>query len=179
MSAGSKYEIVIAGRGGQGIQLAGYILGKALIYEGYYVVNSEEYSAETRGGDSKAELIVAKDEEPDLLTVQRADLAAFMYTDQMSKYYKLIGKSATLVLDSTFIKEAPKDAGEAFMVPFTDIAEKQVGNIRTANMVMLGYFAAKTKLASLDSLIDAMKSVTNPSWIDINAKALRAGYELK
>ncbi|MGC8665254.1 MAG: 2-oxoacid:acceptor oxidoreductase family protein, partial [Conexivisphaera sp.] len=94
MSSGSKHEIVIAGRGGQGILLAGYILGKALVDEGYYVVNSEEYSAETRGGDSKAELIVAKDEEPDLMTVQRADIAAFMYTDQMSKYYKLVGKSA-------------------------------------------------------------------------------------
>ena len=178
MSSGSKHEIVIAGRGGQGILLAGYILGKALVDEGYYVVNSEEYSAETRGGDSKAELIVAKDEEPDLMTVQRADIAAFMYTDQMSKYYKLVGRSATLVLDSTFIKEAPKDAGKAFMAPFTDVAEKQVGNIRTANMVMLGYFAAKIGLVGLDPLVNAMKSVTNPNWVEINAKALKAGYEL-
>ncbi|MGC9191912.1 MAG: 2-oxoacid:acceptor oxidoreductase family protein [Conexivisphaera sp.] len=175
----SKHEIVIAGRGGQGIQLAGYILGKALVSEGYYVVNSEEYSAETRGGDSKAELIVARDEEPDLLTVRRADLAVFMYTDQMSKYYKLVDRSATLLLDSTFIKEAPKEAGKVLMAPFTEVAEKRVGNIRTANMVMLGYFAAKTRLVSLDALIEAMKSVTNPKWVEVNTSALRAGYELE
>ncbi len=175
----SKHEIVIAGRGGQGILLAGYILGKALVDEGYYVVNSEEYSAETRGGDSKAELIVAKDEEPDLMTVQRADIAVFMYTDQLSKYYRLVGKGATLVLDSTFIKEAPKDAGKVLMAPFTEVAEKRVGNIRTANMVMLGYFASKVGLVGIDTLVSAMRSVTNPNWVEVNERALRTGYELQ
>jgi len=179
MSGGSKHEIIIAGRGGQGIQLAGYILGKALVEEGYYVVNSEEYSAETRGGDSKAELIVSRDEEPDLMSVRRADIAVFMYGDQMSKYFRLVGEGATLILDSTFIREPPRGNYRVLSAPFTDVAEKQVGNVRTANMVALGYFAARTGLVGLDSLIASMKSVTNPRWVEINEKALRTGHGLQ
>jgi len=179
MSGGSKHEIIIAGRGGQGIQLAGYILGKALVEEGYYVVNSEEYSAETRGGDSKAELIVSRDEEPDLMSVRRADIAVFMYGDQMSKYFRLVGEGATLILDSTFIREPPRGNYRVLSAPFTDVAEKQVGNVRTANMVALGYFAARTGLVGLDSLIASMKSVTNPKWVEINEKALRTGHGLQ
>lgn len=179
MNGGSKHEIIIAGRGGQGIQLAGYVLGKALVEEGYYVVNSEEYSAETRGGDSKAELIVSRDEEPDLMSVRRADIAVFMYGDQMSKYFRLVGEGATLILDSTFIREPPRGNYRVLSAPFTDVAEKQVGNVRTANMVALGYFAARTGLVGLDSLIASMKSVTNPRWVEINEKALRTGHGLQ
>ncbi len=174
-----KHEIVIAGRGGQGILLAGYILGKALVDAGYYVVNSEEYSAETRGGDSKSELVVTKGEEPDIIKVRKADLAIFMYTDQMKKYSKLVGDSATVFLDSTFIESKPEGWSNVIMVPFTEIAEHEVGNIRTANMVILGMFASKVGMVSLDLLEKSMSSVTRPTWIEVNKKALQKGYSLK
>jgi hypothetical protein len=46
-------------------------------------------------------------------------------------------------------------------------------------MVALGYFAARTGLVGLDSLIASMKSVTNPRWVEINEKALRTGHGLQ
>lgn len=173
-----KHEIIIAGRGGQGIQLAGYVLGKALVSKGYYVVNSEEYSAETRGGDSKAEIIVSKDEEPDLLSVRSADIASFMYPDQFPKYSRAVSPRALLILDSTFFREKPAGWENVVMAPFTEVAEKQVGNVRAANMVMLGYLAAKTGLVELPLLEEAMASVTAARWVEVNKKALKAGYDL-
>jgi len=55
----SRYEIRIAGSGGQGIVLAGIILAKAAILDGRYVVQSQRYGPEMRGGKSISEVIVS------------------------------------------------------------------------------------------------------------------------
>ena len=47
-----RTEVRIAGFGGQGIVLAGYIVGKALaLYDGYHAVMTQAYGPEARGGD--------------------------------------------------------------------------------------------------------------------------------
>jgi len=75
-----KYEILISGRGGQGILLAGYILGLAAAkYMGFNVVNSDFYGAETRGGEATSEVIISTDEEIDILRVENAHIGMFLH----------------------------------------------------------------------------------------------------
>ena len=69
-----RQEIRLSGFGGQGIVLAGYILGKALtIYDGLEAVMTQAYGPEARGGASSANILVS-DEPIDYPIVQRPDM---------------------------------------------------------------------------------------------------------
>ncbi|MET1101466.1 MAG: 2-oxoacid:acceptor oxidoreductase family protein [Pyrodictiaceae archaeon] len=179
MSQTGRLEIIIAGRGGQGILLAGYLLGKALVSRGYYVVNSETYSAETRGGFSRSDLIVFRSEEDlDLIKVRKADIAIFMYKEQMYSYSDLVSPNPKLVLiDSTFTDKPVKPWPNTFMVPFTRLAEEATGTYRVANIYMLGVFSYMTGMIDLDTLKETIKTTVNPRWRDLNLKAAEAGYK--
>ncbi len=173
-----RLEIIIAGRGGQGILLTGYLLGRALIEEGYYVVNSETYSAETRGGFSRSDLIVfASQEDVDLIKVRKADIAIFMYKDQMYAYADLVDPQAKLViLDSTFIDKPAREWPYIIQIPFTRLAEQRVGNPRVANVFMLGVLSFVTGLVRPDSMKKTIETVVNPRWKNVNLKAFDEGY---
>ena len=59
----SKSEIRLAGFGGQGIVLAGHILGKAAsLYEKLNAVFTQSYGPEARGGACSADVIIAAGE---------------------------------------------------------------------------------------------------------------------
>lgn len=53
-----KIEIRIGGRGGQGVVLAGQILGRAAVYDGKNSVQTQSYGAEARGSATKSEVII-------------------------------------------------------------------------------------------------------------------------
>ncbi len=171
--------LIISGRGGQGVLLAGYILGVILIrYRGYYVVNTEHYSAETRGGDSVSELAVfLNSEHLGPLKIQTADVAIFMYLEQMLKYSKRVDNKAFVLLDSTYIKKPLLNTWNSILLPFAEIAEKETGTRRVANMVMLGAFSVISGLYTLDELLEVIKESTPKDWQEINSKAAQSGYE--
>ncbi|MCJ7469430.1 2-oxoacid:acceptor oxidoreductase family protein, partial [Candidatus Bathyarchaeota archaeon] len=54
-----KIEIRISGLGGQGIVLAGQILGKAAAYDGKNVVQTQSYGSEARGSAAKSEIVIS------------------------------------------------------------------------------------------------------------------------
>ena len=60
MTDTSKTEIRLAGFGGQGIVLAGHILGKAAsLYEKLNAVFTQSYGPEARGGACSADVIIS------------------------------------------------------------------------------------------------------------------------
>ena len=64
--AAERFEIRIAGSGGQGVILATELIGQAIThYEPeLYVVQSQAYGPEARGGKSKAEVVVPRPLDP-------------------------------------------------------------------------------------------------------------------
>ena len=172
--------IIISGRGGQGILLAGYILGTILVkYREYYVVNTEHYSAETRGGDSISELaIFSNNEYLGPLRLQNADVAIFMYPEQMSRYSSRVNDKAFVLLDSTYIKKPLLNTWSSVLIPFSEIAERETGTRRAANMVMLGAFSLISGLYTLNELLEVIKESTPKDWQEINIKAAQSGYEI-
>ncbi|MCK4435688.1 2-oxoacid:acceptor oxidoreductase family protein, partial [Candidatus Bathyarchaeota archaeon] len=55
----TKIEVRICGLGGQGVVLAGRVLGRAAVYDGKKVVQTQSYGAEARGSAAKSEVIIA------------------------------------------------------------------------------------------------------------------------
>jgi 2-oxoglutarate ferredoxin oxidoreductase subunit gamma len=172
----AEFQVLIAGRGGQGILLAGYILSKALIRRGYYVVNSEEYTPETRGGDSVSEVIFSGEEEPCLLRVRCADIAVFMYKDQVGKFSRLVSEETLVILDSTYIAEDAIGWGKIYRCPFSRIAKEEVGDVRAANLVMLGFLSAVSGIVSREDLEAVIREMFSGEALERNLKALALGY---
>ena len=175
-----RREIIIAGRGGQGILLLGHVIGVAAAkFSNYYVTGTESYSAETRGGDSKAEIIVADSaEELGYMKVREADVAVFMYGDQLVKYSRLVKQGAVVFADSTFVTEVPEEGWVLKLAPYTKIAETELGTPRVANMVALGHLVGVTKLLSTEAVEKAIEHVVKKSWVELNKKAFRRGLAL-
>jgi 2-oxoglutarate ferredoxin oxidoreductase subunit gamma len=75
--------------------------------------------------------------------------------------------------------ETPRGDIELVGVTASAIAE-EMGSPKSANMVMLGAFARKTNLVSVDTVAEVLKSILKDKakLIAVNKKALMAGYNL-
>ena len=73
-----RYDIIIGGMGGQGIILAGLILGTAAtVYAGKNAVQIQSYGPEARGGRVRSEIAIS-DEEIDCPKAEYVDIGVFM-----------------------------------------------------------------------------------------------------
>ncbi|MEM1628445.1 MAG: 2-oxoacid:acceptor oxidoreductase family protein [Desulfurococcaceae archaeon] len=175
-----KWEILIIGRGGQGILLLGRILGLAASkYAGLYAVFTESYAAETRGGESRSDVIIANTvEEIDYIKVQRPDIAVFMYPYNLDKYKAMLKPHSMVFIDDEYVDPGIFKEHIVFSHKFSEIAEKQAGSRRVANMVLLGKLIKETKILSIDHVKKTLEELIHPNWFEINIKALETGYNL-
>ncbi|MEM4061268.1 MAG: 2-oxoacid:acceptor oxidoreductase family protein [Desulfurococcaceae archaeon] len=173
-----KYEILIVGRGGQGVLLFGRVLGLAASkYANLYAVVTESYAAETRGGESRSDVIIANSmEEIPYVKVTEPDIAVFLYPFKI-QYYKSILKQKTLVVvDEEYVSS---DLFKEFRVVskrFSELAEKNVGTRRVANVVILGRILREIKVLGFDHVKTAIEEVVPAAWMQLNLKALDLGY---
>lgn len=170
-----RVEILIAGRGGQGILLVSHILGKSIAsYTNLYVLGSETYGAETRGGDTRSDLIVAdKEEEVDFVKVMEADIALVMNQAQLNAYSSLIKDGALVFLDSSNVHSIPQRSWKVFLEPYSDIAEREFGTPRVANLVALGHLIKHTSLAPPEAIEKVIRETVSKDWVDVNIRAFR------
>ena len=74
-----KKEIRICGFGGQGIILAGVVLGEAATRAGFQAVQTQSYGPESRGGAARAEVVISS-EPIDYPRVTRPDVVVALYS---------------------------------------------------------------------------------------------------
>lgn len=169
-----RMEIRICGFGGQGVALAGYILGKALtLYDGQEAVMTQAYGPEARGGASSANIIVS-DEPIDYPFVQHPDILVALSQEAYDKFRSTTRTGALFLIDQQLV-DAPAQ-NHHYAVPATRLAEA-LGNRVVTNVVMLGFFAAVTGLVSRDGMEKAIESTVKPRTAPLNLRAFAAGYE--
>ena len=94
-----RTEIRIGGFGGQGVILAGIILGKAAsIFDKNEAVQTQSYGPEARGGASKCEVVIS-DTEVDYPKVQSPDILVAMSNEALMKYIVDLKDGGTLIVD--------------------------------------------------------------------------------
>lgn len=156
----------------------GLNLAQAAMLEGKYVTYLPAYGAEVRGGTANCTVSIS-DEEIASPVASAPTFVVAMNQPSMVRFQNKIQSGGIFFLNSTLIKALP-DRGdiEVVNVPANAMAEK-MGNVKSANMVMLGAFMKKSNLVSLQSLIDGLGVALkgNQKLIVINRDALTAGYE--
>ncbi len=166
-------QVRLAGFGGQGIILAGHILGKAAtVYQGHEAVLTQAYGPEARGGACSADLVIS-DEPIDYPYIDRPDLLVVMSQEAHSKYAPTLAPDGTLIIDSQLVRAE----GEGIIrAPFTRLAE-ELGARIAANIVMLGFLASVTDSVRLQALEEAVRTSLREKFVPLNLKALEAGYQ--
>ena len=172
-----RFEIRIAGMGGQGIIMAGVMIGRAAsIFGGKNVTLTQSYGPESRGGACKAEVIVS-DEPIDYPKVRQANLVAVMSQEAYRKNISDSNSGAIVVIDPDMVQEDPSShITRIFHVPASSIAER-LGKRIAANMVMVGAIVALTEMVEIEAVEKAITRYTPRGTEKLNLEAFRSGYE--
>lgn len=171
---GDRFEVLLAGEGGQGMILAGVILAEAaVVHSGLNAVQTQSYGPEARGGASRSEVIVAKGE-IDYPKVQLPDVLLCMSQEACDKFYGRVRDDGCIIVDSTNVKRIPSH--RAVAVPISEIAERTTGRRITASMVALGLVCGLSGLITQDALAKAMAERVPAGTEEMNVKALNAGF---
>ncbi len=170
-----RIEIRLAGSGGQGLITAGVILAEAVgLHEGKYVVQTQSYGPEARGGASKAEVVIS-DGPIHYPKTQRLDVLLAMTQESCDRYYHDLKFEGTLIVDTDLVPNPPTSA--ALGIPITRLVREQLGRELFANIAALGVLGGVTGLASRKSLEAAVLGRVPPGTEQANKKALQLGFE--
>ncbi|MGM0607403.1 MAG: 2-oxoacid:acceptor oxidoreductase family protein [Candidatus Muiribacteriota bacterium] len=173
-----KFEIRLSGSGGQGLILGGIVLGEAAtIHDGVNATQTQSYGPEARGGASKSEVIISKNE---IMFPKLENINVMVALNQKScdSYVDDLRADGILITDSTMVKNLPVDVENIYSLPMAKTAREEFGNIIVLNMMSLGAVQALTGCVSKKALIKAIRNRVPRGTEDLNEKAARKGMEL-
>ncbi|HET6478114.1 MAG TPA: 2-oxoacid:acceptor oxidoreductase family protein, partial [Dehalococcoidales bacterium] len=171
-------QTLLCGYGGQGIVLAGTILGKAAFKDGKWVSGTNSYGAAARGGACRAEVVIS-DQPIAFPYLLEADVLIAMCQSAYDKYISQVKTGAGIVIyDDGFV--SPREtAGLAYVpVPATGTAIEELGNEVVANIIMLGAAVVITGLVTEEALKAAVAETVSERLRELDLKAVDAGLEL-
>ncbi len=169
-------ELRLAGYGGQGIILAGLILGKAAtLYDGKEAVFTQSYGPEARGGASSADLIISDTPIDYPLVTQPVHLVA-MFQEAYERYRPSLVPEGALTIETDLVRPTP-DEKPYRGIPATRIAEEVTGRAIAANIVMLGFFTAVSGVVTHEAMEESIRNSLRPKLVEMNLKAFDAGYQ--
>lgn len=172
-----RYEIRIAGFGGQGVVTAGKILGlAAALYDKKNAVQTQSYGPESRGGACKAEVVLS-DEEIYYPKVRLADVLVALSQTAYDVYLKDLKSGGLLIIDPlTVIKEVRRPDIRLVKVPTAELA-LSVGDKKFQNMVALGALCKLTRVVSPEALKKAIADSVPARTLAANLAALEKGLD--
>ena len=172
-----RYEIRLAGSGGQGVILASVILAESAVVSGLFTVQSQAYGPEARGGVSKAETILSR-EQIWYSKVTHPDFLLALTQASLDAYTKTLADGAVVMTDDSLTIPESVDEGRVISIPILRAAKEEVGKAFTANIVAVGAINAALQLFDGDTLLEAVKRHIPPGTEEINKKALAVGAAL-
>lgn len=172
-----RFESTFAGSGGQGLVLAGIILSEAMIRQGKYAVHTQSYGPEARGGSSKSEVVMG-DSDIDYPEVVHANLLVAMTQDSYDKYRGDVKDGGLILADTTYVEPVEQANVECLAIPISQICRNDLGDIRCANIMMLGILAGKLGFIEYEALKESVMARLAPKLHALNTKALETGFAL-
>ncbi len=173
------FKTIFAGFGGQGVLSMGLNLAQAAMVDGKYVTYLPAYGAEVRGGTANCTVAISEEEIASPVASSPEFLVA-MNRPSLVRFQNQIQSGGLFFINSS-LTEATISRGDIDIieVPANDMAE-DLGNIRCANMIMLGAFTKKSNVVSLSALFSGVENTfkKKKKLIDINKEALTQGYDM-
>ncbi|MEA3489640.1 MAG: 2-oxoacid:acceptor oxidoreductase family protein [Candidatus Omnitrophota bacterium] len=172
-------SIICAGFGGQGIMVLGKVLAEAGMALDLNVTWLPSYGAEVRGGTAHSMVRISSSPIPSPI-VDTADTAIVMNDLSMDKFKDKIIDGGLLILNTSMAGNRSKTKDiDVVGAPLTEEAIK-LNNVRVANMIAAGIFAAKKKLFDKALLVKVIGKMAagREAIIPANIKAVERGFEI-
>ncbi len=169
--------IRFAGFGGQGVILAGMIVGRAAtLYDNKYATLIQSFGPEARGSACSAQLLISS--EPILYPYfDQSDVLVALSQEGYTRFAPSLKAKGTLILEEDLVDARESGhAGKTFAIPATRIAE-QVGRRLVLNVVMVGFTAAVTGLISAEAARKAVRDSVPPATQALNLEAFEKGLD--
>ena len=186
-----KFDIVLAGVGGQGVLSLSAIIASGAMKEGLYVKQSEVHGMAQRGGAVLANLRLSdKPIASDLIPRGRASLILSMEPLESLRYVSFLSPEGSLITSTTPVVNIPdypdleellgkiRDIPSAILVESDKLA-KAAGSARAANMVMVGAAShlLPVKVETMEHYIENVFKRKGDKIVEANLKAFNAGRE--
>ena len=172
-------KIILAGFGGQGILFSGKKLAIAGMDKELNVTWLPSYGPEQKGGTCNCSVILS-DTDISSPIISSPDILVAFNIQSYDKFMPKIVSGGRLFADSTLINKIPERTDiTSYFIPATEIANGMNMN-KMANVVMLGFFIAKTGLFDREyfkSCITDSLPASKAALREANAKAYDAGCE--
>lgn len=187
---GAQGNILFSGVGGQGILLASEIMAYALLAAGYDVKKSEVHGMAQRGGSVTAQLRYGDKVYSPLIEPGRADIQMAFEMMEAVRYLPYLHKGSTVIVNTQKILPPAVATGKTtypedvldhiiahgikvVQVDAFDLA-REVGEVRTANVVMVGAVSAFLPMDSA-AYEEIIATRVPTKFKDVNLRAFAAG----
>jgi 2-oxoglutarate ferredoxin oxidoreductase subunit gamma len=171
----ARQEIIITGFGGQGIVLAGRVLGQAAVIGDHkHSTLVQSYGPEARGGACSAQVIIS-DGSIHYPHVRHPDILVCMSQAGFDKFIGQLKKDGTLLIDQDLVQPGRIESA-LFSIPSTRLAE-ELGKKMMANIIMFGFFTAITKAVTLEAARSTVFESVPKGTEEINVTAFNKGYD--
>lgn len=183
-------NVSLVGVGGQGILLTSDILARAAMHEGLDVKKSEIHGMAQRGGSVISQVRFGPRVHSPIIADGESDVLVAFERMEALRWNRLPKKNAQVIVNDINIcpvtvssgqQPAPDNMDEKLtaeyanlcLLPANDLAQ-QVGNLRTANLVIAGALSNFVPFAE-ESWLAAIRERLPEKMHDINIKAFQLG----
>jgi 2-oxoglutarate ferredoxin oxidoreductase subunit gamma len=173
----SLKQIRLCGFGGQGIVLAGVIMGQAGINDGRWVAGSSSYGAQARGGYTSSDVVIS-DKPITFPHVLSADILIAMSQEAYDQYIEDIAPQAAILFEQQLVTPRIIQGITQQGIPATMRAMEVMGQKQVATIVMLGAAVTATGIVSRKSMLSAIQSTVGDRFLEVNIKSVELGFSL-
>ena len=186
-----KFDIILAGVGGQGVLSVSSIIASSAMQEGLFVKQSEVHGMSQRGGAVLANLRLA--DAPiasDLIPLGSAAMILSMEPLESLRYLGYLAANGAVITATNPVVNIPDypDLGVLLehvrSLPLARLVDgerlaRAAGSARATNMVMVGAASHRlpVKVDTLEHYIQTMFAAKGEKMVETNLKAFRAGRE--
>jgi len=170
-----KKDIRVCGFGGQGVILAGFIIGKAAsVFMDYHAVQSQSYGPEARGGAARSEIIIS-DEKIGYPRPIGVDCLVAMSQESFDSYRDDIRDDAVIIVDPDLVKK--HDIGRPLYKVHAQKIAEELGNKIVTNIVMVGAFTSIFSMLKPEAVKESVIDSVPKRFTELNIKAFERGLE--
>ena len=170
-------KVIVAGFGGQGVMLMGQLLSYCATAKDINTLWFPSYGPETRGGTANCSVTISE-QYVNSPVISTPDSVMIMNKPSLAKFQPKLKKGGNLFVNTSLVKDGEyRDDVNIYKVAANELA-LEIGNLKVANMVMLGAYLAITKIFTEDEVIEVLKKKftgEKAKLIDINRVALETG----
>ncbi len=171
----TQTEIIVTGFGGQGIILAGKILGMAAsLGDKKESTLVQAYGPESRGGACNAQVIISN-HSIHYPYVQKPKIMIAMSQAGYDKFAEQLSNDSVLLIDQDLVPKTNPPC-PCYSIPSTRMAEK-LGHKMMANIIMVGFTAAITEIVTNRSARETIKTSVPKGTEDKNIAAFTKGFD--